>query len=186
MAFGRKKRKQEEESAPASPEEIVGEPSNGAFPPAQDTPPDEATATAAWPPATSEPEAEPQPATSSPVAGDELSEAAASAGDPAAAGIGTEGSEDPPPGDTATRDAAPSAAPAPAATASPDPFPAGHSGNGSQDATESEDAGPVEQVGAAAAGLESLVEARPEVLVAAAFAAGLVVARVLGAFGGDR
>ncbi|MEJ7657128.1 MAG: hypothetical protein WKF33_08870, partial [Thermoleophilaceae bacterium] len=43
-----------------------------------------------------------------------------------------------------------------------------------------------ERATAAATAAESLIESRPELLVAGAFAAALVAARVLGALGGNR
>ena len=136
--------------------------------------------------------------------GDDFVDAAASAGDPAAAGIDAEG-----PGASAPHGSPPETgspeghAPDGSATsgrtdaetfgsaaASPDPVavPAGqgaetHAGlerdSGADEPDRSDQPG-------ATAGLETLIESRPEMLVAGAFAAGLVAARILGALGGNR
>ncbi|MGI8694668.1 MAG: hypothetical protein ACR2JK_17505, partial [Geodermatophilaceae bacterium] len=137
-------------------------------------------------------------------AGEELAEATATAGDPAAAGTDAEGPGAARPVDTSTHEAAaggagagphganttvahtsPEAAGSVAASPDPAAIPAAHSYGSYGEARGGEDSA-AEKVGAAAAGVGSMVESRPELLVAAAFAGGLVVARVLGAFGGDR
>jgi hypothetical protein len=145
---------------------------------------------------------------------DDLHEAAMPAGDHAAAGVDAEspvalpdqtathavgGAAGDPTADAAPTSGALGADPSPADThagaeslgsvaASPDPasVPTGRSFDGHDDAGADEDAGAADKAGAAAAGAQSLIESRPEVLVAGAFAAGLVAARVLGALGGDR
>ena len=232
MAFGRKKRKGEQEEAEepgANSEQTVGEPSNGAFPPAPDTQagadapaPDAPAPDAPAPdaPAGDAPAGEPSPPTAThhsvgeaepddpsprPAAGEELAEATATAGDPAAAGTDAEGpgaarpvhtsthevaaaggAGAGPPGATATAEhTGPETAGSVAASPDPAAVPTAHSHGSYGEARGGEDSA-AEKVGAAAAGVGSMVESRPELLVAAAFAAGLVVARVLGAFGGDR
>ena len=111
--------------------------------------------------------------------GDELAQAGAEAGDPAAAGIGTEGAPD---------DAADAYAPGALGTAAASPE---HAARAEGDDTH-EGGAPPGGFGGEESGhslgerVEAIAEARPEVLVGAAFAGGLVLARVLGAVGGDR
>lgn len=150
-----------------------------------------------------------EPATESAFAApsSELSEATATAGDPAAAGVDAEGPGQDVRGDTSTYEVAaatdaPYVGPTEASgdpgavgsvAASPDPVgvPAGYGGYDEPGASPGADhgdsddgSGVAEKAGAMAAGAESVVESRPEVLVGAAFLGGIVFARILGALGG--
>jgi DNA polymerase III subunit gamma/tau len=197
MAFGRKRKEREEEADSGQPPELQSgspeEPASEAETGGADT-------------ATSDPsvpEASTDPSTGG-VVGDEQADAAAQAGDPAAAGVDAEG-----PGADATRGyastaevAGPAGAPAlgdsagdaselGSAAASPDPATAPSAyapGDGGPDPYG--DGGPAtgdpDAAGSPAERFEEVAEQRPEVLVAGAFAGGLVLARVLAALGGRR
>jgi hypothetical protein len=113
--------------------------------------------------------------------GDELAQAGAEAGDPAAAATGMEGA----PADAARggSEYAYGGAAAASGTASSSPE---QPGPGAwSDAAAGEDSGGGSD-GSLGERVEGIAEERPEVLVGAAFAAGLVLARVLSALGGDR
>jgi hypothetical protein len=111
--------------------------------------------------------------------GDELAQAGAEAGDSAAAGTGMEGAPadaaDPyAPGALGTA----AASPEHAARAEGDDFREGGAAPGGFGGEE-----PGHSLGER---VEAIAQARPEVLVGAAFAGGLLLARALGAAGGDR
>jgi hypothetical protein len=219
MAFGRK-RKDEQEEEPATEPGSSQPGGEEATQPAPGVTAEEPVAVPApgLEPAGPEPETAVEPHAPRSGLDDDLHEAAMPAGDAAAAGVDAEspvalpdqtethavgGAAGDPTADAAPTSGALDSDSSPAGThgdaeslgsvaASPDPAPVptdrsfhGH-GHGHGDAGADEDAGAADKAGAAAAGAQSLIESRPEVLVAGAFAAGLVAARVLGALGGDR
>ena len=157
MAFGRKKRAQQAEEGEASPSA--------------------ASAPVESPPAAQATEADSGRSTA---VGDDVAQAAASAGDPAAAGTDAEGPGAEAAGLEGSADQV-AASPDPAYVPAAEPIrePASY-GDGPPTT------GAAARARIAADRAEVLVEQRPELLVAGAFAGGLVLARVIAALRGRR
>jgi hypothetical protein len=196
MAFGRKKRReqaeQEEGAGVATTGDVEDTAAAGEPPTAPEEPDALLTENGAVPP----PE-------DLPAGDDEFAQAAGPAGDPAAAGVDAEGygadvgsgtasyeveatTEVAGAGEWEDTGTAPyGAAALGSAAASPDPavIPTGREPAGGEDDTGSADV--TQSAAAVADKAQGVVDARPELLVAGAFAAGVVVARVLSALGGD-
>jgi hypothetical protein len=202
MAFGRKKRReqadQEEGQGLATTGGVEQTAAADELPTAPDEPDALLTENGAVPP----PEV-------APAGDDELAQAAFPAGDPAAAGVDAEGPGADLRSDHATYEVA-AATEAPAAgewgsageweaagagpgdarelgsaAASPDPAAVPGAQEPAADEDRATGVDVTESAAAAADRAQSLVDARPELLVAGAFAVGVVAARVLSALGGD-
>ena len=192
---------------PSPDEPAASGPSVGGDPLARPGPADEPVVPEHSPASSDEP-AVPEGDSPAPASGrsDDFVEASASAGDAAAAGIDAEGPGASAPHGSAVEGAGPEGSSSSGASAtaertdaenlgsvaaSPDPVavPAGYGGEehaGAHSDAEADKPDLADRAGAATSGVEALIESRPEVLVAGAFAAGLVVARILGALGGNR